>query len=390
MKISIIGLGYVGWSLSVLLSQKHDVISYDIDEKKINNINNFIYPFIDDEINNLLPEKKLNLLATTCKETAYEDSDFVIICTPTNYDDALESFDTSIVEKVIADSIKYNNTTNIVIKSTIPFGFTDKMKRTYNKDEIFFSPEFLREGKELYDNLYPSRIVVGDITAKAIKFGEILFECSKLSRDQVNIHYMTSSEAEAVKLFSNTYLAMRVAFFNELDTFSELNNFSSKKIISAISDDSRIGNYYNNPSFGYGGYCLPKDVRQLMANFKNIPSTLIKAIIESNETRKKHISNMILEKKPMSVGIYRLSMKDGSDNFRDSAILDIVNTLKKKNITIYIYEPLIEKSVIEGTIIENNIDNFISLSNLIVANRISNELNHVSSKVYTRDLFNEN
>ena len=390
MKISVIGLGYVGWSLSVLLSQKHTVIAYDTDKKKIDNISNNSYPIADEDAEFLLSTKTLNLNTTSCIDGVFENSDYIIVCTPTNYDITTESFDTSIVEKVIADSVNYNKKASIIIKSTVPFGFTDKMRNIYNTNKIFFSPEFLREGKALYDNLYPSRIVIGDTTTEAIKFGKMLHECSKLSIDQVNIHYMTSNEAEAVKLFSNTYLAMRVAFFNELDTFSEFNNFSSRKIISAISEDIRIGNYYNNPSFGYGGYCLPKDIKQLMTNFKNIPSNLIKAIIDSNETRKNHISKMILKEKPKSIGIYRLSMKDGSDNFRESAILDIIDILKKEKITIYIYEPLLEKSIIEGATIKNSINDFISLSDIIVANRLSDELKHVSGKVYSRDLFNEN
>ncbi len=389
MKITVVGLGYVGMSLSVLLSQKYQVVALDINNNTIKKINLKQSPIKDNLISNYLLKKKLKLLATNNKSKAYKDAEYVIISTPTDYDEKTGSFDTSTVEQTIKDAIKFNKKCNIVIKSTIPLGFTDYVSNKFKNKNIFFSPEFLREGNALFDNLYPSRIVIGSNTSKAAKFGEILFQCSSLKKNKKNIITMTSREAEAVKLFSNTYLAMRIAYFNELDTFSEANNLSSSKIINGVSYDPRIGNYYNNPSFGYGGYCLPKDIKQLLKNFKNIPNSLIKATIESNKKRKIFIVQSILAKDPKSVGIFKLSMKKNSDNFRESAVFDIIKQLKKRGIKIYLYEPKLEtppKNIEQLS----NLDDFIRKSDIIIANRKSKELDSVSNKVYSRDIFCEN
>ena len=389
MKITVVGLGYVGMSLSVLLSQKYQVVALDINNNTIKKINLKQSPIKDNLISNYLLKKKLKLLATNNKSKAYKDAEYVIISTPTDYDEKTGSFDTSTVEQTIKDAIKFNKKCNIVIKSTIPLGFTDYVSNKFKYKNIFFSPEFLREGNALFDNLYPSRIVIGSNTSKAAKFGEILFQCSSLKKNKKNIITMTSREAEAVKLFSNTYLAMRIAYFNELDTFSEANNLSSSKIINGVSYDPRIGNYYNNPSFGYGGYCLPKDIKQLLKNFKNIPNSLIKATIESNKKRKTFIVQSILAKYPKSVGIFKLSMKKNSDNFRESAVFDIIKQLKKRGIKIYLYEPILEtppKNIEQLS----NLDDFIRKSDIIIANRKSKELDSVSNKVYSRDIFCEN
>ncbi len=390
MKICVVGTGYVGLSLSALLSQKYHVIALDISKEKVDLINQGISPINDDELISYLNDKSLDLKATINNKEAYENADYIIVATPTNYDTEIGSFDTSNVEIVISDCIKLNPNSTIIIKSTVPLGFTDKMRRKYRKREIIFSPEFLRESKALYDNLYPSRIVVGDTTTKAIKFGEMLLACSKKSKSEKLLFNMSSKEAEAVKLFSNTFLAMRVAFFNELDSFSEINNISTEKIIDGVSSDPRIGNYYNNPSFGYGGYCLPKDTKQLLANFGEIPNNIIKAVVESNDTRKDFIVESIIKKKPKTVGVYRLIMKKGSDNYRESAVLDIVEKLLREKIEIIIYEPFIDEIKFKQIDIVSNLSDFISRSDLIVANRISSELKLVSNKVYSRDLFREN
>lgn len=390
MIFTIVGLGYVGLSLSILLSTKHKVLAFDIDQGKIDSVNHRISPINEIEIHEYLKNQKLNLKATNDKIECYEKSDHIIICTPTNYDPIKGSFDTNTVESTIKEIKAINKKALIIIKSTIPFGFTDKMRTKYECDNIIFSPEFLREGKALYDNLYPSRIVIGDKTIKGRQFAKLLTNSTYISKKKINIHLMESMEAEAVKLFSNTYLAMRVAFFNELDTFSEVNKVSSKDIISAVSDDPRIGNYYNNPSFGYGGYCLPKDTKQLLRTYKKIPNKLIKAVIDSNKTRKLFISNSIKKKYPKRIGVFRLAMKSGSDNFRDSAVLDLIKILKKQNLQIYLYEPLLKKSNIKNVLLINNFEQFISVSDLIIANRMSNKLIKVKNKVYTRDLFGEN
>lgn len=390
MKIAVIGMGYVGCSIAVLLSQKNDVIALDVDEKKVELINAKKSPIKDNEIESYLKNKELNLKATLDKEQVYKNSEYVIIATPTNYDVTTGSFDTSSVESVIKEAIDFNENTNIVIKSTIPIGFTDRVRNQFKNKNIFFSPEFLREGKALYDNLYPSRIVVGDKSENAIKFAKILADCSKLNNKEVKIHFMESKEAEAVKLFSNTYLAMRIAFFNELDTFAEVHEVSAEKIISAVSDDSRIGSYYNNPSFGYGGYCLPKDTKQLLDNYNKIPNNLIKAVIDSNTTRKEFVAQSVMKKYPKSVGIYRLSMKVDSDNFRESAVLDIIDIFKKHGIKVNLYEPYLDQLDLSSVSLINNLEEFILSSDIILANRISHDLDHVQNKVYSRDIFRNN
>jgi len=390
MKISIVGAGYVGLSLAILISEYHEVYLLDVDEKKIDLINKKKSPINDKEILNYLSSKKLNLIATLNKNEAYDNSDFVIVATPTNYNHQLDSFDTSSVENVISDVLNINKNITIVIKSTVPFGFTDSLKEKYKSNNIFYSPEFLRENMALYDNIHPSRIIVGDTSNEAKIFGKILSDCAISNLNKSQVMYMTSKEAESVKLFSNTYLAMRISFFNELDSFAESNSLSSEKIIRGVSLDSRIGNYYNNPSFGYGGYCLPKDSKQLLRNFNSIPNKIIRATVESNQIRKDFITKSILNKQPQTVGVYRLIMKDGSDNFRESAIVDILNNLKEKNISIIIFEPLIEDDNFNGISIIKDIDYFLTSADLIIANRLTEDLEKVLYKVYTRDIFNIN
>lgn len=383
MKIAVAGTGYVGLSLATLLSTKNEVLAYDILEDKVNKINKRISPIKDEVIEDYFKNKKLNLKATTNYKVAFKETEFIIISTPTNYDEKTNYFDTTSVEDIIKKVISINKDATIVIKSTIPVGFTDKVKEKYKIENIFFSPEFLREGHALYDNLYPSRIIVGSYTDKGKKFALLLKECS-LKKD-IPIKYMSSTEAEAVKLFANTYLAIRVAFFNEVDTYAEVKHLNTKNIIEGVCLDPRIGDNYNNPSFGYGGYCLPKDTKQLLANYKDIPQNMIEAVVKSNETRKEHIVNMILAKNPKIVGIYRLTMKSNSDNFRASAILDIITKLKEKNINIIIYEPTIKDYY--DIRVENDIEKFKKISDIIVANRYSSVLDDIKEKVYTRDLF---
>ena len=383
MKIAVAGTGYVGLSLATLLSTKNEVLAYDILEDKVNKINKRISPIKDEVIEDYFKNKELNLKATTNYKEAFKETEFIIISTPTNYDEKTNYFDTTSVEDIIKKVISINKDATIVIKSTIPVGFTDKVKEKYKIKNIFFSPEFLREGHALYDNLYPSRIIVGSYTDKGKKFALLLKECS-LKKD-IPIKYMSSTEAEAVKLFANTYLAIRVAFFNEVDTYAEIKNLNTKNIIEGICLDPRIGANYNNPSFGYGGYCLPKDTKQLLANYKDVPQNIIEAVVKSNETRKEHIVNMILAKNPKIVGIYRLTMKSNSDNFRASAILDIITKLKEKNINIIIYEPTIKDYY--DIRVENDIEKFKKISDIIVANRYSSVLDDIKEKVYTRDLF---
>lgn len=383
MKIAVAGTGYVGLSLATLLSTKNEVLAYDILEDKVNKINKRISPIKDEVIEDYFKNKKLNLKATTNYKVAFKETEFIIISTPTNYDEKTNYFDTTSVEDIIKKVIYINKDATIVIKSTIPVGFTDKVKEKYKIENIFFSPEFLREGHALYDNLYPSRIIVGSYTDKGKKFALLLKECS-LKKD-IPIKYMSSTEAEAVKLFANTYLAIRVAFFNEVDTYAEVKHLNTKNIIEGVCLDPRIGDNYNNPSFGYGGYCLPKDTKQLLANYKDVPQNMIEAVVKSNETRKEHIVNMILAKNPKIVGIYRLTMKSNSDNFRASAILDIITKLKEKNINIIIYEPTIKDYY--DIRVENDIEKFKKISDIIVANRYSSVLDDIKEKVYTRDLF---
>ena len=385
MKIAIAGTGYVGLSLATLISQKYEVVALDIIDEKVQMINNRISPIKDSEIEKFFKEKELNLKATTDYKEAFNGADYIIICTPTNYDEEKHFFDTSSIEDVIRKVMDLGIDTTMVVKSTIPVGFIANMKEKYNIDNIMFSPEFLREGKALYDNLYPSRIIVGEKSERAEIFVNILKECAL--KEDIAVKYMNSTEAEAVKLFANTYLALRVSFFNELDTYAELKGLNTKDIIDGVCLDPRIGDHYNNPSFGYGGYCLPKDTKQLLANYDKVPQNLIEAIVKSNDTRKQHIADVIMSKNPKCVGIYRLTMKTGSDNFRASAIQTIIEILKQNNIEIMIYEPTIEKLEFNGCKIENNIDKFKSESDIILANRLEDVLNDIEEKVYTRDLY---
>lgn len=386
MKITVVGAGYVGLSLATLFSVKNEVVLLDIISEKVNLINKRVSPIKDEYISKYFKEKKLNLWSTLDKEEAFCKANFVIICTPTNYDDEKNYFDTSSVEKMIVEALSFNHNAFIVIKSTVPVGFTERMRKKYNTDCIIFSPEFLREGHSLYDNLYPSRIIIGGVSQKAYEFANLLK--SSCLKEDVVVKYMNSTEAEAVKLFSNTYLALRVAYFNELDTYAEMKGLNTRDIIEGVCLDSRIGNYYNNPSFGYGGYCLPKDTKQLRANYKDVPENLISAIVESNVTRKEHILKMIIKKSPKVVGVFRLTMKSGSDNFRASAILDIMNRLRELNIRVIIYEPTLGKEEdYFGFSVINDINMFKKDSDIILANRNSSLLDDVVDKVYTRDIF---
>lgn len=386
MKITVAGTGYVGLSLATLLSVNNEVHALDVIPEKVEKINNRISPIKDEYIEKYFKEKKLNLKATLDYKEAIAGARFVIISTPTNYDDETHHFDTSSVEDIIKKVISIGDSNTImVVKSTIPVGFIKNMKNKYNIDNIIFSPEFLREGHALYDNLYPSRIIVGEKSDRAKEFGELLK--NSCLKDDVVVKYMNSTEAEAVKLFANTYLALRVSYFNELDTYAEMKDLNTKDIIDGVCLDPRIGTHYNNPSFGYGGYCLPKDTKQLLANYKDVPENLIEAIVDSNSTRKKHITDMILMKSPKSVGIYRLTMKSESDNFRASAIFDIINNLKFSDISIIIYEPTLNKDIYEDMRVINDLDEFKNNSDVILANRYNKELDDIKDKVYTRDLY---
>ena len=384
MKIAVAGTGYVGLSLATLLSQNYEVVALDIIPEKVEKINSRISPIQDEYIEKYFKEKNLNLRATLDYEEAFKDAKFIIISTPTNYDEKTNYFDTSSVEDIIEKVIGMNIDTTMVVKSTIPVGFIETMKKKYNIDNIMFSPEFLREGKALYDNLYPSRIIVGEKSNRAEEFANLLKEAAL--KDDVVIKYMNSTEAEAVKLFANTYLALRVAYFNELDTYAEVKGLNTKDIIDGVCLDPRIGDHYNNPSFGYGGYCLPKDTKQLLANYKDVPQNMIEAIVKSNDTRKRHIADMILERNPKVVGIYRLTMKSGSDNFRASAIQSVIKYLRAENVKVIIYEPTLNDTF-EGLEVINNLSNFKKLSDVIVVNRYNDELNDVQEKIYTRDLY---
>ena len=390
MKITIVGAGYVGFSLSVLLSTKYSVNIVDIDHKKLNKIQKKTSPIKDDLIIDYIKNKKLDLNCKYDYKESYAESEYIIIATPTNYDHSTGKFNTKIVESVIKNIIKINSTANIIIKSTIPIGFTKSQRSLHNKENIYFSPEFLRETKSLYDNLYPSRIIIGGYDLNAINFVNILKSCSKINSNKIPCLYLDSDEAESIKLFSNTYLAMRIAFFNELDSFCEFNNLDAKNIIDGVSFDPRIGDYYNNPSFGYGGYCLPKDTKQLLNNYKKIPNKIIKSVVESNITRKKFILKSILNKKPKSVGIYRLAMKQGSDNFNESAIIDIIKGLNQNKIKMYIYEPFYDEKDILPVQKINDLKIFIEKSELIIANRITKEIEPFMSKVYSRDIYKVN
>ena len=385
MKIAVAGTGYVGLSMAVLLSQNNEVVALDVIEEKVDMLNNKISPIKDKEIEYYLNNKNLNLRATLDYKDAFTDAKYIIISTPTNYDEELNYFDTSSVEDIIEKVISMDIDTTMVVKSTVPVGFINNMKKKYNIDNIMFSPEFLREGKALYDNLYPSRIIVGEKSDRALEFANLLKEGAL--KEDITVKFMDSTEAEAVKLFANTYLALRVAYFNELDTYAELKGLNTKDIIDGVSLDPRIGDHYNNPSFGYGGYCLPKDTKQLLANYKDVPENMIEAIVKSNDTRKRHIADMISKHNPKVVGIYRLTMKTDSDNFRASAIQSVINLLKEKNIEIVIYEPTLKDKYFNECKVINDINNFKEVSDIIVANRIDDNLEDCISKVYTRDLY---
>ena len=390
MKIAVAGTGYVGLSLATLLSQKNEVVALDVIPEKVEKINNRISPIQDEYIEKFFREKELNLKATLDYKEALKGARFVIISTPTNYDDKTNFFDTSLVEDIIKKCIEVCDPkeTTMVVKSTIPVGFIESMKKKYSIDNIMFSPEFLREGQALYDNLFPSRIIVGEKSKRGEEFAHLLSEAA--IKEDIPIKYMNSTEAEAVKLFANTYLALRVSYFNELDTYSELKGLNTKDIIDGVCLDPRIGTQYNNPSFGYGGYCLPKDTKQLLANYKDVPQTMIKAIVESNDVRKQHITDMILKRNPKVVGVYRLTMKAGSDNFRSSAIQSIINLLKGNNVEVIIYEPTLKEDTFEGLRVEHDLDTFKNISDVIIANRINEEIEDEREKIYTRDIFRNN
>ena len=385
MKIAVAGTGYVGLSLATLLSQKNEVIALDVIPEKVEKINNRISPIQDQYIEEYFKTKELNLKATLDYKEAFTGAKYIIISTPTNYDEKTHFFDTSSVEDIIKKVISMNIDTTMVVKSTIPVGFIENMKKKYNIDNIMFSPEFLREGKALYDNLYPSRIIVGEKSKRAEEFAKLLKECCL--KEDVTVKFMNSTEAEAVKLFANTYLALRVAYFNELDTYAELKGLNTKDIIDGVCLDPRIGSHYNNPSFGYGGYCLPKDTKQLLANYDNVPENLIEAIVKSNDTRKRHITDMILEHNPSVVGIYRLTMKSNSDNFRASAIQSVIKNLKDKNVRVVIYEPTLTTNTFDDLEVIKDLNKFKNISDIIVVNRVDDNLLDVKDKLYTRDLY---